>query len=106
MVNGGGYKGLASLGSLFKTRGSGVKYSKKRQYTKRKYERTYAHTKEAKAMRKADQEAKKLARIEKFNAKMNAKLLAPPKRQGRPKESKYRAKNLETKWMQQLVCYN
>ena len=92
MVNGGGYKGLASLGSLFKTRGSGVKYSKKRQYTKRKYERTYAHTKEAKAMRKAEQESKKLARIEKFNAKMNAKLLAPPKRRGRPKGSKNRPK--------------
>jgi hypothetical protein len=43
-------------------------------------------------MRKANQEAKKLARIEKFNAKMNAKLLAPPKRRGRPKGSKNRRK--------------
>jgi hypothetical protein len=80
------------LTSLFKTRGSGVKYSKKRQYTKRKYEKSKKYTKEAKAMWKADQEAKKLARIERFNAKMNAKLLAPPKRRGRPKGSKNRMK--------------
>jgi hypothetical protein len=92
MVNGAGYTGLGGLTSLFKTRGSGVKYSKKRQYTKRKYTRTYAHTKEAKAMRKADQEAKNLARMERFNAKMNAKLLAPPKRRGRPRGSKNRPK--------------
>ena len=92
MVNGGGYKGLASLGSLFKTRGSGVKYSNKRQYTKRKYIKEKKYTKEAKAKRKAAADAKRAERIEKFNARMNAKLLAPPTRRGRPKGSKNRAK--------------
>ena len=80
------------LTSLFKARRGGPKYTTKRQYTKRKYRRTYAHTKEAKAIRKADIEAKKFARIERFNAKMNAKLLAPRKRRGRPRESKNRPK--------------
>ena len=92
MVNGGGYKGLASLGSLFKTRGSGVKYSNKRQYTKRKYIKEKKYTKEAKAKRKAAADAKRAERVEKFNARMNAKLLAPPTRRGRPKGSKNRAK--------------
>ena len=92
MVNGGGYKGLASLGSLFKTRGSGVKYSTKRQYTKRKYIKEKKYTKEAKAKRKAAADAKRAERIERFNAQMNAKLLAPPTRRGRPKGSKNRPK--------------
>ena len=92
MVNGAGYTGLEGMGSLFKTRGSGLRFSKKRQYTKLKYEKSKKYTKEAKAMWKADQEAKKLARIERFNAKMNAKLLAPPKRRGRPRGSKNRPK--------------
>ena len=92
MVNGGGYKGLANLGRLFKTRGSGIKYSKERQYTKRKYIKEKKYTKEAKALRKAAADAKRAERIERFNARMNAKLLAPPKRRGRPKGSKNRAK--------------
>ena len=92
MVNGGGYKGLASLGRLFKTRGSGIKYSKERQYTKRKYIKEKKYTKEAMAKRKAVADAKRAERIEKFNARMNAKLLAPPTRRGRPKGSKNRAK--------------
>ena len=92
MVNGGGYKGLSGLGSLFKTRGSGVKYSTKRQYTKRKYIKEKKYTKEAKAKRKAAADAKRAERVEKFNARMNAKLLAPPTRRGRPKGSKNRAK--------------
>ena len=92
MVNGGGYKGLASLGRLFKTRGSGIKYSKERQYTKRKYIKEKKYTKEAKAKRKATADAKRAERIEKFNARMNAKLLAPPTRRGRPKGSKNRPK--------------
>ena len=78
--------------SLFKTRGSGVKYSTKRQYTKRKYIKEKKYTKEAKAKRKAAADAKRAERIEKFNARMNAKLLAPPTRRGRPKGSKNRAK--------------
>ena len=92
MVNGGGYKGLSGLGSLFKTRGSGVKYSTKRQYTKRKYIKEKKYTKEAKAKRKAAADAKRAERVEKFNARMNAKLLAPPTRRGTPKGSKNRAK--------------
>ena len=41
------------FGNLFKTRGSGVKFSKKGQYTKRKYIREKRFTKDAKAKRKA-----------------------------------------------------
>ena len=69
MVNGGGYVGLDGMESLFKTRRGGVKYTTKRQYTKRKYERSYNYTKNAKADRKAANQAK---RTERFNAKMNA----------------------------------
>ena len=92
MVSGSGYVGLEGMGSLFKARRGGPKYTTKRQYTKRKYEKSKKYTKEAKAMWKADQEAKKLARMERFNAKMNAKLLAPPKRRGRPRGSRNRPK--------------
>ena len=44
------------FGNLFKTRGAGVKYSKKGQYTKRKYIRQ-KNPKEAKAKRKAAADA-------------------------------------------------
>ena len=77
MVNGAGYVGLEGMGSLFKTRGTGLRISKKQQYTKRKYVRSDNFTRKAIADRKAANQAK---RTERFNARMNAKLLAPPKR--------------------------
>ena len=80
------------FGNLFKTRGAGVKYSKKGQYTKRKYIKEKKYTKEAKAKRKAAADAKRAERKERLNALMNAKLLAPPTRRGRPKGSKNRGK--------------
>ena len=89
MVNGAGYVGLEGMGSLFKARRGGPKYTTKRQYTKRKYVRSDNFTRKAKADRKAANQAK---RTERFNARMNAKLLAPPKRRGRPRGSKNRPK--------------
>ena len=80
------------FGNLFKTRGSGVKYSNKGQYTKRKYIREKKYTKEAKAKRKAAADAKRAERMERLNAQMNAKLLAGPTRRGRPKGTRNRAK--------------
>ena len=79
MVNGSGYVGLDGMGGLFKTRGTGLRFSKKRQYTKRKYVRSDNFTRKARADRKAANQAK---RTERFNARMNAKLLEPPKRRG------------------------
>ena len=89
MVNGSGYVGLEGMGGLFKTRGTGLRFSKKRQYTKRKYVRSDNFTRKAKADRKAANQAK---RTERFNARMNAKLLEPPKRRGRPRGSKNKPK--------------
>ena len=89
MVNGGGYVGLDGMESLFKTRRGGPKYTTKRQYTRRKYVRSDNFTRKAKADRKAANQAK---RTERFNARMNAKLLEPPKRRGRPRGSKNRPK--------------
>ena len=83
---------MGMFGNLFKTRGAGVKYSKKGQYTKRKYIREKRFTKEAKAKRKAAADAKRAERMERMNAQMNAKLLAPPTRRGRPKGSTNRGK--------------
>jgi len=83
---------MAMFGNLFKTRGAGVKYSKKGQYTKRKYIREKRFTKDAKAKRKAAADAKRAERMERMNAQMNAKLLAGPTRRGRPRGSKNRAK--------------
>ena len=77
------------LTSLFKTRGTGLRFSKKRQYTKRKYVRSDNFTRKAREDRKAANQAK---RTERFNARMNAKLLAPPKRRGRPRGSKNKPK--------------
>ena len=89
MVNGGGYVGLEGMTSLFKARRGGPKYTTKRQYTKRKYVRSDNFTRKAKADRKAANQAK---RTERFNARMNAKLLEPPKRRGRPRGSKNKPK--------------
>ena len=89
MVNSAGYVGLEGIGGLFKTRGTGLRFSKKRQYTKRKYVRSDNFTRKARADRKAANQAK---RTERFNARMNAKLLEPPKRRGRPRGSKNKPK--------------
>ena len=85
MVNGAGYVGLEGM---TKRRG-GPKYTTKRQYTRRKYVRSDNFTRKARADRKAANQAK---RTERFNARMNAKLLAPPKRRGRPRGSKNKPK--------------
>ena len=89
MVNGGGYVGLDGMEKLVKTRRDGAKYTTKRQYTRRKYVRSDNFTRKARADRKAANQAK---RTERFNARMNAKLLEPPKRRGRPRGSKNKPK--------------